>query len=141
LTRRALQKRTWPGVWTNSFCGHPSPGERTVDAVYRRGRQELGLTIDEAVCVARLPIPRGRRRRRSRERDLPGLLCPLRRFCATGADEVMDYRWVPWREVRQAAGLPWVISPWAVEQIPLLDASIYMDYGPGSSGSSATQIH
>ena len=39
------------------------------------------------------------------------------------------------------AGLPWVISPWAVEQIALLDASAYLDHGPGSSGSGATQTH
>ena len=117
------------------------PGERTVDAVPRRGRQELGLRIDEAVCV----LPDFRYRAVAADGTVENEICPV--FCARAddsvrpaPDEVMDYRWVPWRDVRQCAGLPWVISPWAVEQIALLDASAYLDHGPSSSGSGATQI-
>lgn len=138
MTRRALGKQTWPGVWTNSFCGHPAPGERIVDAVHRRARQELGLTIDSPVCV----LPDYRYRATAADGTVENELCPVFRATADGPlrpaqDEVMDHAWVSWRDLRSAADLPWAISPWAVEQIPLLEAATCTDHGPSSSASDA----
>jgi isopentenyl-diphosphate delta-isomerase len=124
LTRRALGKQTWPGVWTNSFCGHPAPGERVAEAVRRRARQELGITIDAPDCV----LPHFRYRAVAADGNVENEVCPV--LCAStdatihpAADEIMDSRWVTWDELHSAAGLPWSISPWAVEQIPLLEAA------------------
>jgi isopentenyl-diphosphate Delta-isomerase len=124
MTRRALGKRTWPGVWTNSFCGHPAPDEPIGDAVYRRARQELGLAIDRVECA----LPDYRYRAVAADGTVENEVCPV--FCAEAVgtldpstNEVMDYTWVSWSELRSAASLPWAISPWAVEQIPLLEAS------------------
>ena len=72
---------------------------------------------------------------------MPGFLCARRRFGASGADEVIELPMGAVAGAATAAGLAWVLSPWAVAQVPLLDASTYMDHGPSSSASSATQIH
>ena len=51
VTRRALSKATFPGVWTNTCCGHPAPGEAIEDAVVRRVGQELGITLHDLRLV------------------------------------------------------------------------------------------
>jgi len=124
MTRRALNKKTWPGVWTNSFCGHPAPGERASEAVRRRARQELGMTIDALTCV----LPDYRYRAVAADGTVENELCPV--FFATASGpvqpeptEVMDHTWVSWSDLRAAAQLSWAISPWAAEQIPLLYAA------------------
>jgi len=43
LTRRAPGKYHSPGLWTNTCCGHPRPGETTADAARRRLREETGI--------------------------------------------------------------------------------------------------
>ncbi|EHI13956.1 isopentenyl-diphosphate Delta-isomerase [Mycolicibacterium thermoresistibile] len=121
LTRRALVKRTWPGVWTNSCCGHPGPGEPIEEAVRRRAHHELGLRIEEPVCV----LPDFRYHAVAADGTAENEICPVFVARADGpvrpaADEVMDWRWVRWQELRAAAELPWSISPWAAVQIPLL---------------------
>jgi isopentenyl-diphosphate Delta-isomerase len=44
LQRRNPHKYHSGGLWANSCCGHPRPGERTVTAARRRLNEELGVT-------------------------------------------------------------------------------------------------
>lgn len=43
LQRRALDKYHSGGLWTNTCCGHPLPGEATADAAVRRLAEEMGM--------------------------------------------------------------------------------------------------
>ena len=120
LTRRALGKRTWPGVWTNSFCGHPRQGESFPEAIARHARHELGLEIRDVRSV----LPDFRYRAVDASGIVENEVCPV--FIATtdGApapnpEEVMDLRWVAPEEFTALVDLaPWTLSPWAVEQVP-----------------------
>lgn len=43
LQRRADGKYHSGGLWSNTCCGHPRPGEATADAARRRLREEMGF--------------------------------------------------------------------------------------------------
>lgn len=44
LQRRALSKYHSGGLWTNTCCSHPRPGELILEAGARRMKEELGIT-------------------------------------------------------------------------------------------------
>jgi isopentenyl-diphosphate delta-isomerase len=46
LQRRALQKYHSAGLWTNTCCSHPLPGESNIDAANRRLMEEMGLQCE-----------------------------------------------------------------------------------------------
>jgi isopentenyl-diphosphate delta-isomerase len=119
LTRRALSKKTWPGIWTNSCCGHPGPGEELEDAVRRRLRDELGLEAGELV-----PLLPDFRYWAELDGVVENEICPVfgLRIDAEpvlNRDEVEEYRWVSWDDVVND-NLDVTLSPWAQLQLKQL---------------------
>lgn len=122
LTRRALAKKTWPGVWTNSFCGHPAPDEAMEDAIRRRAEQELGIRLTDL----RPALPEYRYRAVDAGGIVENEICPV--FIATlvsdltpDASEVAEWAWATPQSLADAVdGAPFAFSPWLVEQVPQL---------------------
>lgn len=46
IHKRALEKYHSPGLWTNTCCSHPFPGESVKDATNRRLMEEMNLHAD-----------------------------------------------------------------------------------------------
>ncbi|WP_086661723.1 isopentenyl-diphosphate Delta-isomerase [Lentzea kentuckyensis] len=118
LTRRALHKKTFPGVWTNTCCGHPLPDEDMAAAVVRRLHDELGLNCADPELL--LPAFRYRA-------EMDGVveneMCPVFRVVCDdepvpNPDEVDSTERVAWSEFA-ASALDGTreISPWSKLQI------------------------
>jgi isopentenyl-diphosphate delta-isomerase len=125
VTRRALSKLTWPGVWTNSFCGHPAPDETMEEAIARRADRELGITVSRVELV----LPDFRYRAVDASGIVENEVCPVYRAytddeIAPRADEVAEFEWVTPGSLRDAAAAaPFAFSPWLVWQLDELSAS------------------
>lgn len=52
LQRRALGKYHSGGLWSNTCCGHPRPGESVTDAARRRLGDELGIDAGGLIRVS-----------------------------------------------------------------------------------------
>lgn len=116
-------KKVWPGVWTHSVYGHPTPGEAIDDAVLRRAKHEPGLKhLGDLRCVApkyicKTPLYNG---------VIEHEYCPIVAACISdepkpNAEEVEAYKWAEWpvhKHTIQAG--PEKISYWRKDQYPTL---------------------
>jgi isopentenyl-diphosphate delta-isomerase len=123
VTRRALSKKSWPGVWTNSFCGHPRPAEPLLDAVHRRADFELGLELRDV----ELALPLFRYRATDASGVVENEVCPVY-LAVTDSEpelnheEVAELAWVDPITLGESIRLtPWAFSPWLVLQAQHLE--------------------
>ena len=124
LQQRALTKKTWPGVWSNSCCGHVMLHEKTIDAARRRLKFELGISGANLQII--LP---DFRYRAEKDGVVENEICPVfvgytDKLPRPNPDEVAAMKWVDWEEFHSTIDLPDSgISPWAVEEVELLAAN------------------
>ena len=133
MQQRAFSKKTWPGVWSNSCCGHVRPSESAEAAAHRRLEFELGL----AGVELELALPNFRYRA---EKDgvVENEICPVfvgvtDQVPRPNPSEVETVKWVDWDEFVVSIGDPDTdISPWAVEEVgQLVSSDVFRAVYPG----------
>lgn len=124
LQRRSHLKQTWPGVWSNSCCGHPGLNEENIDAVKRRLLVELNF--QEVDLHEVLPNYRY-------TAQLYGVveneICPVfigftNELPSPNPKEVDDVKWILWSDfLKEIDQFPDKYSAWCKEEARLLDRS------------------
>ena len=143
MQQRALSKKTWPGVWSNSACGHVMLHETTEAAARRRLKYELGLSGIEL----HLALP-DFRYRAEKDGVVENEICPV--FVGVTDKpprpnplEVETVEWVDWDEFVASLDDPETdISPWAVEEVrELLASDVFARLAPAArNGSRAAAV-
>lgn len=121
LQQRAFSKKTWPGVWSNSCCGHVMLNETVERAANRRLKYELGIRNVKLNIL--LP---DFRYRAEKDGIVENEICPvLVGFFASeprpNPKEVHDTKWVEWSGfVHDVSDPANGFSPWAIKEVELL---------------------
>lgn len=120
LQQRSLKKNTWPGVWSNSCCGHPSLNETNLNATKRRIKYELGLNLSllEEVAPYRYTF--------IKDNIMENEICPILIGLTNdepniNKKEVEAIKWIKWEDFYKDTKVNsdnW--SPWCCEEATIL---------------------
>lgn len=131
VTQRARTKKVWPGVWTNSVCGHPGPSESNSDAIVRRALYELGAEV----CDITIILPKYTYKTPPFNGIVENEFCPvylaiLASDLSPNPNEVGNYKWMNWddftSELLSDTIDTW--SFWCKDQVKQFDDKILATY-------------
>jgi isopentenyl-diphosphate delta-isomerase len=123
--RILLVRRAWPGLWSHALDGHARRAEPMARAIARHGREDLGLTVVDPVCVQ------------------PGTAQATAVYLAAVAGprepdpaHVLAHRWIAPEELgRAVVAAPWALSPALVRLVRgVADVELPADLTVGLAG-------
>lgn len=129
LQKRALTKYHSGGLWSNTACGHPRPGEATLAAALRRLREEMGFECELRRAFGFLYRTELNNHLIEHEYDHVFVGC-FDGEPAPDPSEVEAWRWLSMRQLRRdLSERPHMYSYWlraalSREEWKLLDASM-----------------
>jgi isopentenyl-diphosphate delta-isomerase len=126
IQKRSAAKYHFAGVWANTCCSHPRPGESVEEAAHRRLREEMGFDcalVKRFSFVYRAVSPNG-----MVEHELdhvltgtfPGVVVP-------NPNEVQEWEWVaPSLLFRDTVERPDKFAPWFRLALPRLVEDMHL---------------
>lgn len=122
IQRRSTAKYHSPGLWSNTCCGHPRPGEDIVAAACRRLRAELGIEVAALRPIASF-IYHADLGGGLVEHELDHVLVGMwNGEPVPDAQEVGDWRWEDLRALRQdVAAAPEKYTAWCGAVLAVVD--------------------
>jgi len=121
LQQRSYTKKTFPLIWSNSYCGHPMLDESNVDAAKRKLSYELGISDLEIFEI----IPYYRYRVSMNgiyENEIcPVLICFTDKSPTLNKNDVENLRWIHWQDfLKEIEEKDKIYSLWSKEEARLL---------------------
>ena len=121
LQQRSSRKKTWPLVWSNSCCGHPTLNESNINAAKRRLKFELGIDLKDFYEI--LP---DFSYKAQRDGIVENEICPVivaftKIMPSINKDEVENVRWIKWNDfLMEIETKPGFYSIWSEQEAILL---------------------
>jgi len=121
LQQRSKTKKTFPLVWSNSYCGHSKLNESNIEAAKRKLLQELGIDdaeVFEIISDYRYKVGMND----IYENEIcPVLVCFTDKKPILNRDEVENTRWIKWKDfLKEIDDKNKAYSLWAKEEARLL---------------------
>lgn len=120
VQQRAKSKKTWPLVWSNAFCGHPSIFESELEASKRRAKEEIGIEKLSVLKVSDF------RYSLMRDEVMENEICPIllafsKQEPKINLKEVEDINWLTLSEwFEKIKQNPDIWSGWCIQELEIL---------------------